>query len=53
MTTKTRAVKSNSILITKNIQMIIIPITKEILNYSKNRITSTINNNRIENKETH
>ena len=53
MTTKTRAVNSKSILIIKNIQMIIIPTTKEILNYSKNRITSTINNNRIRNKEIH
>ena len=53
MTTKTRAVNSKSILIIKNNQMIFIPTTKEILNYSKNRITSTINNNRIRNKEIH
>ena len=52
-TTKTMSAKSNSIKIIRNIQMIIIPITKEILNYIKNRIISINNNNRIRNKEIH
>ena len=52
-TTKTMAAKSNSIKIIRNIQMIIIPITKEILNYIKNRIILINNNNRIRNKEIH
>ena len=52
-TTRTMAAKSNSIKIIRNIQMIIIPITKEILNYIKNRIILINNNNRIRNKEIH
>ena len=53
MTTRTRASNSNSILIHIDSKTIIILITKEILNYIKNRITSIIVNNRIRNKEIH
>jgi hypothetical protein len=53
MTTRTRASNSNLILIHIDSKMIIILITKEILNYIKNRITSIIVNNRIRNKEIH